>query len=44
MNSTTDMGAAGHPNYSGHQKIAMFLASYISTIMDWNLPEDQGVE
>lgn len=36
-NNSTDLGSAGHPNYSGQRKIAMNLIPYISTIMGWSL-------
>jgi hypothetical protein len=34
---TDDLGADIHPNYIGHQKIAMNLIPTISTIMNWKL-------
>lgn len=37
-NSASDMGAAGHPNYSGHRKVASCLIPYISTITGWEMP------
>lgn len=36
-NHESDLGAANHPNYIGHQKKAHTLIPYISTIMDWPL-------
>ena len=36
--STTDMGADGHPNYSGHTKLAYTVIPCISTIMGWEMP------
>lgn len=36
----SDMGADAHPNYSGHQKIAMTLIPQISTIMNWKLEKE----
>ena len=30
-NRTTDLGAAWHPGYSGHRKMAMWIIPYIST-------------
>ena len=36
-NRTTDLGAAWHPGHSGHQKMAMWVIPYISTIMGWEL-------
>ena len=33
-----DLGAAWHPNYNGHRKIASVVAPYISSIMGWELP------
>lgn len=35
--STTDLGAAWHPNYRGQTKMAMSLIPYISTITSWTL-------
>ncbi len=32
-----DMGADGHPNYSGHLKIAHNVIPYVSTITGWGL-------
>ena len=32
-----DMGADGHPNYSGHLKIAHNVIPYVSTITGWEL-------
>ena len=39
INDTTDLGAGWHPGYLGHQKMAMFLLPYVSTLMDWPLTE-----
>ncbi len=36
-NEESDMGADGHPNYSGHTKIAYTVIPCISTIMGWEL-------
>ena len=36
---TTDLGAAWHPGYSGHKKMAMWMIPYISTIMGWDLTD-----
>ena len=36
-NSDSDMGADGHPNYSGHTKIAYTVIPCISTIMGWEM-------
>ncbi|MBR1927500.1 MAG: hypothetical protein IJ840_07115 [Bacteroidales bacterium] len=36
-NEVTDMGADGHPNYSGHLKIAHSVIPYISTITGWEM-------
>ena len=38
-NRTTDLGAAWHPGYSGHKKMAMWMIPYISTIMGWDLTD-----
>ena len=38
-NRTTDLGAAWHPGYSGHKKMAMWIIPYISTIMGWDLTD-----
>lgn len=37
-NSTSDMGASGHPNYSGHRKVAACVIPYISTLTGWEMP------
>ena len=37
-NSTSDMGASGHPNYSGHRKVASCVIPYVSTITGWEMP------
>ena len=36
-NDVQDMGADGHPNYSGHRKIAYTVIPCISTITGWEL-------
>ena len=36
-NSTSDMGADGHPNYTGHLKKAHAMIPYVSTITGWEL-------
>ena len=36
-NNEEDMGADGHPNYSGHKKIAYTVIPCISTITGWEL-------
>lgn len=36
-NNVEDMGADGHPNYSGHLKIAHTVIPYVSTITGWEL-------
>lgn len=38
-NSDSDRGADDHPNYKGHQKVALCLMPYISTLTGWKLPE-----
>ena len=38
-NRTTDLGAAWHPGYSGHRKMAMWIIPYISTLMGWELAD-----
>ena len=38
-NRTTDLGAAWHPGYRGHRKMAMWMIPYISTIMGWELTD-----
>ena len=35
--NVTDMGADGHPNYSGHLKVAHNVIPYVSTITGWEL-------
>ena len=35
----TDLGAAWHPNYNGHRKVASAVAPYVSTVTGWELPE-----
>lgn len=37
-NVTSDMGASGHPNYSGHRKVAACMIPYISTVTGWEMP------
>ena len=34
----TDLGAAWHPNYNGHRKIASAVAPYVATLTGWELP------
>ena len=36
----TDLGAAWHPNYNGHRKVASAVAPYVSTVTGWELPEN----
>ncbi len=36
-NDKEDMGADGHPNYSGHTKLAYGVIPYISTITGWEM-------
>ena len=36
-NDVEDMGADGHPNYSGHKKIAYSLIPCISTLTGWEM-------
>ena len=36
-NNDTDMGADGHPNYTGHLKKAYAMIPYVSTITGWEL-------
>lgn len=43
MRRGKDFGADGHPNYQGHQKIAMKLIPQISQIMDWDM-EDKTIK
>ena len=38
-NRTTDLGAAWHPGYSGHRKMAMWIIPYISTLIVWELAD-----
>lgn len=42
-NRTTDMGAAWHPGYSAHKKMAMWLIPYIATVMGWDLTDEPVV-
>ena len=43
-NETSDMGADGHPNYSGHLKIAHSVIPYISTITGWEMNPDNKIK
>ena len=36
-NHVEDMGADGHPNGSGHRKIAFTVIPVVSTIMGWEM-------
>lgn len=36
-NDKEDMGADGHPNYSGHTKLAYSVIPYISTVTGWEM-------
>ena len=36
-NHQEDLGADGHPNYSGHIKIAYSVIPYVSTITGWEM-------
>ena len=38
-NTDEDLGAAWHPNYNAHQKIAYSLIPYIATITGWGLQD-----
>ncbi len=40
-NNDSDMGADGHPDYSGHLKKAYAMIPYISTITGWDLTENK---
>ena len=40
-NNDSDMGADGHPDYSGHLKKAYAMIPYISTINGWELTENK---
>ena len=40
-NSVEDMGADGHPNGSGHRKIAFSVIPVVSTIMGWEMTNDK---
>lgn len=37
-NSTSDLGAAWHPNYQGQRKVASCMAPYVSTLTGWEFP------
>lgn len=37
MNFDSDLGAGWHPGFSGHQKMALFITPYVSTITGWPL-------
>lgn len=39
LDPATDNGADGHPNYSGHLKMAMTMIPYVSTITGWPITE-----
>ena len=39
-NSVSDMGADGHPNGSGHRKIAYSVIPVVSTIMGWEMKNE----
>lgn len=41
-NNEEDMGADGHPNYSGHRKIAYTVIPCIATITGWELSSIPG--
>ena len=43
-NEISDMGADGHPNYSGHLKIAHSVIPYISTITGWEMNPDNKIK
>lgn len=38
-NDDSELGAAYHPNYEAHKKIACALLPYISTITGWEMPD-----
>ena len=38
-NSESDLGAASHPNYNGHKKVAYTMIPYIATATGWDLQE-----
>lgn len=40
-NSTDELGASYHPNYAGHLKKAYAIIPYISTIMGWEMAENE---
>lgn len=40
-NEVSDLGADGHPNYSGHTKIAYTVIPCISTIMGWEMTHSE---
>lgn len=37
-NSTSELGASWHPNYTGHRKVASCMIPYISTLTGWEMP------
>ncbi|MGN1225753.1 MAG: GDSL-type esterase/lipase family protein [Candidatus Cryptobacteroides sp.] len=37
-NDDVDLGAAWHPNYKGHRKVASIMAPYVATVAEWDLP------
>lgn len=37
-NDVSDLGAAWHPNYTGHRKVACCMIPYISTLTGWEMP------
>ena len=37
-NDENDLGAADHPKYSGHRKVASCIIPYISTLTGWDMP------
>lgn len=43
INSDSDMGAAWHPGYAGHQKMATFMIPYVSTFTGWQM-EDRFIK
>jgi len=40
-NDTDDLGASWHPNYNGHLKKAYAIIPYISTIMGWEMADNE---